>query len=50
MELGRIIDILGAIVGVGLAFVLVSHQQTAQIITAFGNTFTNALRVSVSGK
>ena len=44
MELGRFFDIFAAIVGVGLAFVIVSSPNTAAIIQAWGNAFSGSLR------
>lgn len=44
---GQVIGIFGGIVTVALAFVLVSHTQTANIITAFGNAFSGGLRAAV---
>lgn len=47
MELGRFFDIFAAIVGVALAFVVVSSPNTANIITAWGNAFSGSLRASM---
>lgn len=47
MQFGRIADIFGAIVGVALAFVLVSSPHTSQIITAWGSAFSGSLRASM---
>lgn len=47
MELGRIFDIASAIVGVAMAFVLVSNKNTANIITAGGNVFSNSLKAAI---
>ncbi len=44
MQLGRIADIFTAIVGVAMAFVIVSSKNTAAIITAWGNAFAGSVR------
>lgn len=49
MQLGRVIDIFVAIVGVGLAFVIVSSENTAKIIKAWGDAFSSSLS-SAMGK
>ncbi len=36
MSIGKVLDLFGAIVGVALAWVVVSSKQTAAIIKAFG--------------
>jgi len=46
MSFGRIFDIFAAIVGVALAWVIVSSQNTANIITAWGNAFTGSLKAA----
>jgi hypothetical protein len=46
MELGKIFDIFSAIVGVALAFVIVSSTQTAAIIKAWGDAFSGSLKVA----
>ena len=47
MNLGRVFDIFGAIVGVAMAFVVVSSANTAAIITAWGNAFSGSLKASM---
>lgn len=47
MAVGRILDIFSAIVGVALAFVVVSSPNTANIINAWGNAFGGSLRASM---
>lgn len=47
MELGRFFDVFAAIVGVALAFVVVSSPNTANIIKAWGNAFSGSLRASM---
>lgn len=47
MNVGRIIDIFAAIVGVASVTVLVSSPNTASIITAWGNAFSGSLRASM---
>lgn len=47
MAFGRIFDIFAAIVGVAMAFVIVSSTNTANIITAWGNAFSGSLRASM---
>lgn len=49
MATGQVIGIFASIVTVAMAFVLVSHTQTAQIITAFGNAFSGGLRAATGG-
>lgn len=44
MNIGKIIDLFGAIVSVALAFVLVGSPQTASIIKAWGDAFSGSLR------
>lgn len=46
MAVGRIFDIFSAIVGVALAFVVVSSKNTASIIQAWGNAFSGSLKVA----
>ena len=43
MAFGKVIDIFAAIVGVALAFVIVSSSNTASIITAWGQAFSGSL-------
>lgn len=45
--LGRVLAVLSAIVGVALAFTLVSSKNTATIINALGNAFAGSLRASM---
>lgn len=47
MSLGRIFDILGAIVGVGMATVIVGTPGSAGVISAFGNAFAGSLRAAM---
>ena len=47
MAVGKIVDIFGAIIGVALAFVLVSSANTAAIINAWGSAFSGSLRASM---
>ena len=47
MALNRILDIAGAIVGVGLATVLVTSPNTANVIKAFGSSFAGSLRAAM---
>jgi hypothetical protein len=47
MQVGRIIDIFVAIVGVAMAFVIVSSANTASIITAWGNAFSGSLSAAM---
>lgn len=46
MAFGKVIDIFAAIVGVALAFVIVSSPNTASIINAWGNAFSGSIRAS----
>jgi hypothetical protein len=47
MQIGRIFDILGAIVGVGLATVLVTSPNTASVISAFGSSFSSSIKAAM---
>lgn len=47
MALGKIVDIFAAIVGVAMAFVVVSSPNTANIINAWGNAFGGSLKASM---
>jgi hypothetical protein len=47
MQVGRIIDIFVAIVGVGMAFVIVSSPNTAGIISAWGQAFSSSLSAAM---
>jgi hypothetical protein len=46
MSIGKVLDLFGAIVGVALAWVIVSSKQTAAIIKAFGSAFTGGLKAA----
>lgn len=46
MELGRFFDVFTAIVGVATVFVVVSSQNTAKIINAWGGAFAGSLAVA----
>lgn len=46
MHAGGFMDVLMGIVFVALAATLVSHPQTAQVITASGNAFSNSLKAA----
>jgi hypothetical protein len=46
-DIGEVFHIGALIVGVALAFTLVSSKNTSSIITATGNTFSGALRASM---
>jgi hypothetical protein len=48
MKAGGFMDVLMGIVFVALAATLVSHPQTARIITASGNAFSNSLKAAKS--
>lgn len=47
MNFGQIISIFAGIVGVALAFVIVSSPQTAAIIKAWGDAFSGSLRAAI---
>lgn len=47
MSLGEIIGLFAAIVTVALVAVLVGSPNTAKIITAWGNTFAQALKAAM---
>jgi hypothetical protein len=46
MRAGGFMDVLMGIVFVALAATLVSHPQTARVITASGNAFSNSLKAA----
>lgn len=46
MNQSKVVDVLGAIVTVALVTTIVSHPQTARVVTAFGNAFANSLRAA----
>lgn len=46
MRASGFMDVLMGIVFVALAGTLVAHPQTAQIITASGNAFSNSLKAA----
>lgn len=46
MRAGGFMDVLMGIVFVALAATLVSHPETARVITASGNAFSNSLRAA----
>lgn len=50
MQVGRIIDIFVAIVGVGLVTVIVTSPNTAEIIKAWGTAFSTSLSAAMGGK
>lgn len=43
---GQIFDVLGALVVVALVTTVVSHPQSARVVTAFGGAFQNSLLAS----
>jgi hypothetical protein len=43
----KIADIAGGIIIVALVTTVVSHKQSARVITALGNTFSGALRAAM---
>lgn len=47
MQIGRIIDLFAAIVAVGMAFVIVSSENTAAIIKAWGDAFSGSLKAAM---
>lgn len=47
MVLGRIVDIIAAIVAVAGVTVAVSSTQTANIISAFGGAFSGSLKAAM---
>ena len=47
MQMGRIFDIMAAIVSIAGLTVLVTSTNTASIISAFGNTFTGSLKAAM---
>lgn len=46
MRASGFMDVLMGIVFVALAATLVSHPQTARVITATGNAFSNSLKAA----
>jgi hypothetical protein len=47
MNIGRIFDIFMAIVGVGMATVIVSSKNTSTIIKAWGDAFSGSLSAAM---
>jgi len=47
MEIGRFFDIFAAIVGVAMAYVVVSSSHTADIIKAWGTAFSGGLSAAM---
>lgn len=47
MQVGRVFDIFAAIVGVAMAFVIVSSPNTANIIKAWGTAFSGGLSAAM---
>ena len=45
--LGKVVSIFGSIVAVALAFTLVTHTETANIIKAFGGAFAGGIGAAV---
>lgn len=50
MSFGFIGSVMLAIVGVAFLYVAVSHTQTANIIKAGGDAFSNGLKAATSGQ
>ncbi len=48
MAVGRIFDIFMAIVGVGMATVIVTNDNTAKIISAWGDAFSTSLKAAMN--
>lgn len=49
MKAGGFADVLMGIVFVALVATLVAHPNTASVITAGGNAFSNSLRAATKG-
>lgn len=47
MGIGEILGVFTAIVGVAMAFVVVSSPNTASIIQAWGSAFSGSLRAAM---
>lgn len=47
MNADKAFSVLGAIVTLGMVTVIVSHPQSAKIITATGRAFSNAVRAGM---
>jgi len=47
MQVGRIFDILAAIVAVAMTTVIVTGKNTAQVIQAFGSSFAMSLKAAM---
>lgn len=47
MAIGQIASIAGAIIGVALATVLVTSPNTAQIVKAFGDSFSTSISAAM---
>lgn len=46
-KLDKVADIAGGIIVVALVTTVVSHKQSAKVITAIGNTFSGSLRAAM---
>jgi hypothetical protein len=47
--MSAVTDTLGAIILVALVTTIVAHPNTANVITSFGNAFTNSLKAAEGG-
>lgn len=47
--LSQILQVLGAIVAVGLVTVIVTSPNSTEVIRSLGNAFTRPLRVAMGG-
>lgn len=50
MAIGRIFDVFMAIVGVGMATVIVSSDNISKIIKAWGDAFSGSLGAAMGSK
>lgn len=48
MAIGRIFDVFMAIVGVGMATVIVTSDKTAGIIGAWGDAFSKSMKAAMN--
>ncbi len=47
MQLGKVIDLFGSIVTVGMVTVIITSTQTAGIIKAWGDAFSGSLKAAM---
>ena len=45
----KIVDVMGAIVGVALVTTLVAHKNTANVVKSFGSAFSSSILAAQGG-